>query len=316
MKIGIVAENRPLEKRVVMRPTELAEIADHHEILVETGAGESVGFLDFEYEEVGAKIVSKEKAYQADLVLRIKEATPKEIALMKPGAILMCMMHLRCNIELERAIKRRKIIAIPLENLKYPFGYRRVEAVVDSGRIGTEYGFKLWGKDPAKALVKIMGYGNMAVGAIRCAARKRARIEILNRTHFTEMDKYLRGTDILIDAVNRPFRRNVKKEPAFVTRKMLKLLKKGSVVVDLVSNPVGHAPVATMKPTYLNNPYYIVDGIYHTAMWGWPAMEPETITKRYSIQIAPILKEIADKGLNNGTPEYIQKAINSAKKLY
>ena len=316
MKIGIVAENRPLEKRVAMRPTELAEIADHHEILVETGAGEGVGFLDFEYEEVGAKIVSREKAYQADLVLRIKEATPAEITLMKPGAILMCMMHLRCNIELERAIKRKKLIAIPLENLKYPFGRRRVEAVVDSGRIGTEYGFKLWGKAPATATVKIMGYGNMAVGAIRTAARKLARVVILNRRNFTEMEKHLPGTDILIDAVNRPFRRNVKKEPAFVTRKMLKLLKKGSVIVDLVSNPVGHAPVATMKPTYLNNPYYIIDGIYHTAMWGWPAMDPETITKRYSIQIAPILREIADKGLNNGTPEYLQKAIDSAKKLY
>ncbi|MBU1026895.1 MAG: hypothetical protein KKA31_04105, partial [Candidatus Margulisbacteria bacterium] len=208
---------------------------------------------------------------------------------------------------LEEAMRKRKLIVIPLENLKGPFGVRKVEAILDSGRIGMEYGFKLWGKDPAKAQVKIMGYGNMAMGAIRCAARKFASIEILNKRHFSEMGKHLPGTDILVDAVNRPFRREVKKEPPFVTRKMLKLLKKGSVIVDLVSTPLHHAPVETMRPTDLIRPYYMVDGIYHTALWGWPGMEPETVAKRYSIQVVPIIREIINKGIDHA-PTYIKNA--------
>ena len=259
MKIGIVAENRPREKRVVMRPLELAKIVDSdHEVLVERGAGEGVRISDYEYEEIGAHIVTKEEAYACDIVLRIKEPSFAEIKLMKARSILISMLHLRCRPKLEAALRRKKLIAIPMENLKDAFGNRRVEAVLDSGRIGMEYGFKLWKKNPATARVKIMGYGNVAVGAIRCAARKFAQVEILNKQQIKEMAKHIPGTDILVDGLNRPYRRDVKKEPFFVKRKMLKLFKKGSVIVDLVSNPENHAPIETMRPTTLVDPYYMV----------------------------------------------------------
>jgi alanine dehydrogenase len=301
MKIGIAKENRPLEKRVVISPPELAKIAAKHEVIVEKDAGIGIGIGNSEYEKIGAKIGSPEEVYGSELIVRIKEPVDKEIALMKDGAILFSMMHIRCNIPLENSLKAKKMIGIPMEFVKDAFGKRLIEAVEDSGRIGMEYGFKLWGKDPESANVKIMGYGNISVGAIRCASRKRANVTILNRKHFPEMEKYLPGTDILVDAVNRPFRREVKKEPLFVTRKMLKLLTKGSVCVDLVSSPEGHAPIETMVPTYMDKQYYMVDGIYHTSLWGWPALEPENIAKRYSIQVAPIILEIADKGIDNAS---------------
>ena len=308
MKTGVAAENRSREKRVILQPEELKSIASFHKVLVEKGAGMGVGILDSEYENVGARIVSREEDYASDLVIRIKEPSFDEIELMRPGSIIMSMMHLRCRPKLEAAIKKQGLIVISLENLKDPLGNRLVEAVLDSGRIGMEYGFKLWGKDPATCQVKIMGYGNMARGAIRCAARKLAKVEVLNRSQFTEMEKHIHGTDILVDAVNRPYRREVEKEPPFVTRKMLKLFKKGSVIVDLVSNPEKHAPVESMRPTTLNDLHYVVDGIYHTSCWGWPGLEPVKISKRYSKQVAPILKEIADKGIDNA-PDYIKKAM-------
>ncbi len=312
MKIGIAAENRALEKRVILRPSELNDIASSHEVIVEKGAGLGVGFPDSEYEKIGAKIGSQKEVYGCELVVRIKEPNKEELSLMQPGSIIMSMMHLRCSAELKANIKKQGLIAIPIENIKDPLGGRKVEALFDSGRIGMEFAFKLWGKDPATCNVKIMGYGNLSFGAIRCAARKFARIEILNRSHFGEMEKHIRGTDILVDAVNRPFRPEVEKEPAFVTRKMLKLLKKGSVIVDLVSNPVNHAPVETMRPTTLDDLYYVVDGIYHTSCWGWPGLEPDYITNRYSIQIAPIIKEIANSGVNN-LPSYIKQVAIEPK---
>ncbi|MFC1768111.1 hypothetical protein ACFLZ2_06200 [Candidatus Margulisiibacteriota bacterium] len=308
MKIGIPAENRPSEKRIILRPQEVAVLASSHEVIVEKGAGIGVGFSDADYEKAGAKIGSREEAYGCELVVRIKEPKENELKLIKPGAIVMTMMHLRCSLQLRANLQDRKIIAIPLENLKDPFGKRVVEAVNESGRIGMEYGFKLWGKDPKTCRVKIMGYGNMSVGAFQTAARAGAKVEILNRRHFQEMEKHIPGTDILIDAVNRPYRAEVKKEPPFVTRDMLKLFKKGSVIVDLVSNPENHAPVETMRPTTLDDLYYVVDGIYHTSCWGWPGLEPDSIVKRYSLQLTPILKEIADKGIDN-TSEMIKAAI-------
>jgi len=308
MKIGIAAENRPKEKRVIIQPPEINEIASRHEVIVEKGAGLGIDISDKAFMEAGCKIGSSREVYLCDLVVRIKEPSFKEIKMMRPGSIIMSMMHLRCRPKLEDALRKQKLIAISLENLKDLLGRRMVEAVDDSGRIGMEYGFKLWGKDPKTANVKIMGYGNMAIGAIRCSSRKFAKVIVLNKRNFLEMDKHIPGTDILVDAINRPYRREVEKEPFLVTREMLKLFKPGSVIVDLVSNPENHAPVETMRPTTLNNLHYMVDGIYHTSCWGWPGLEPKTIAKRYSIQLKSILKDIADNGLN-GCDDLTKPAI-------
>ena len=298
MKIGIARENRPRERRVIIQPPEINKIAARHEVIIEKGAGLGIDIPDKAFIKAGCKIGQRKEVYSCDLVLRIKEPSFEEIEMMRPASIIMSMMHIRCRPKLEEALRKQRLIVIPLENLKDMFGKRRVEAVEASGRIGMQYAFKLWGKDPATANVKIMGYGNMAIGAIRCAARKFAKVKILNKKDFLQMDKYIPGTDILVDAVNRPYRREVAKEPPFVTREMLKLFKPGSVIVDLVSNPENHAPVETMHPTTLDNLYYMVDGIYHTSCWGWPGLEPKPIAKRYSLQLAPILKDIADNGID------------------
>lgn len=298
MKIGIAAENRPKEKRVIIQPPEINEIAARHEVIVEVGAGLGIDIPDKAFMEAGCKIGSRKEVYACDLVVRIKEPDFEEIKMMRPGSIIMSMMHIRCRPKLEDALRKQKLIVIPLENLKDLFGRRMIEAVDDASRIGMEYGFQLWGKDPATANVKIMGYGNMAISAIRCCARKFAKVEILNKKDFLRMDKHIPGTDILVDAVNRPYRREVDREPFFVTREMLKLFKPGSVIVDLVSNPENHAPVETMRPTTLDNLYYMVDGIYHTSCWGWPGLEPKKIAKRYGLQLKPILKDLADNGID------------------
>jgi len=303
MRIGIAAENRPGEKRVIMQPSELKRIAKKNEVIIEKGAGLGIDIPDEAYIKAGCKIGSHEEVYGSDLVVRIKEPSFEEIKIMRPGTIIMSMMHIRCRPKLDEALHRQKLIVIPLENIKDPVGRRKIEAVEDSGRIGVEYGFKLWGKDPATATVKIMGYGNIAMGAIRCAARNFAEIQILNKKNFLEMEKHIPGTDILVDGINRPYRREVEEEPYFVTRDMLELFKPGSVIVDLVSNPEKHAPVQTMRPTTINDLHYVVDGIYHTSCWGWPGLEPKKIAKRYSLQLAPILKDLANKGLDKCSPQ-------------
>jgi len=298
VNIGIAKENRPEEKRVIIQPPDINRIAERHEVIVEKGAGLGIDITDKTFIEAGCKIGLRKDVYACNLVARIKEPNFEELAMMRPGSIIMSMMHIRCRPKLEEALRKQRLIAVPLENLKDSSGRRRVEAVDYSGHIGMDYGFKLWGKDPASANVKIMGYGKMAMGAIRCAARKFAKVTVLNKGDFLEMAKHIPGTDILVDGVNRPYQREVSKEPPFVTREMLKLFKPGSVIVDLVSNPENHAPVETMRPTTLDNLHYMVDGIYHTACWGWPGLKPKKIARRYSIQLAPILKDIAGNGLD------------------
>jgi len=309
VNIGIAAENRPNEKRVVLKPDELRAISSDHDVFVEKGAGLGIGIKDEDYKKCGTKVAAAEKVYSCQLVVRIKEPGEAELKLMKPGSVIMSMLHLPSNPELRNLLKKYKIGGIAMEEIKDQFDHRKIEALYYSGYLGMDKGFELWGKDPSKCLVKIMGYGNVAFGAIQCVARKFSRLEILNKGDFKDMAKHIPGTDILVSAINWPMKKRGKE--IFITRDMLKLFKKGSVLLDLISNPEGQSPIETMHPTYLDDISYVVDGVIHTSCWSWPGLDPVGISQRYSKQIAPILKEIADKGFGN-LPEYIAKATHLA----
>ncbi|MDP8229767.1 MAG: hypothetical protein P9L93_01530 [Candidatus Gorgyraea atricola] len=305
MNIGIAAENRPNEKRVILRPDELKEIASNHDAFVEKGAGKGIGVEDSAYEKIGAKIVDAKKVYSCSLVVRLKEPNEEELKMMKPGSAIMSMLHLPGNPSLRDLLKKYKITGIAMEGIKDSFGNRKIEALHESGYIAMEEGFRLRGKEPSGCVVKVMGYGSLAFGAIQCAARKFAKVEILNKKDFKEMQKHIPGTDILVNAINWPMERRGKE--LLVTRDMLKLFQKGALILDLVSNPPGQSPIETMHPTYLDNISYEVDGVIHASCWGWPGLDPVGISSRYSMQVAPILREIADKGLDN-LPDYVKKA--------
>lgn len=307
MDIGIARENRPEELRVVLRPEELRDIAASHSVIVEQGAGEGIGIKDSSYEDVGARIAEKKEVYACSLVVRLKEPEEEELALMKPGSVIFSMMHLPGNHHLRDLLKKYRIIAIAMDEVENPLGEREIEALHQTGYLGMEKGFELWGGEPSECVVKIMGYGHLAYGAIQCAARRFARIIILNKHDFKNMPEHIPGTDILVNAINWPMEKRGKE--FIITRDMLILFKKGAILLDLISNPPGQSPIETMHPTTLDNISYIVDNIIHTSCWGWPGVDPVNISKRYSLQVTPILKEIADTEIDN-LPEYIRLATH------
>ena len=308
MDIAIARENRPNEKRVILRPDELKEITDKHSVFVERGAGEGIGIKDSDYKEIGAEIADAKKIYSCSLVVRLKEPNEEELSLMKRGSAIMSMLHLAGNRALRDLLKRYKITGIAMEEIKDQFGHRMIETLYYAGYLGMEKGFELWGQDPSTCHVKIMGYGNVAFGAIQCAARKSARLEILNKEDFKDMKRHIPETDILVNAVKWPMKKRGRE--FLITRDMLGLFKKGAVILDLISNPEGQSPIQTMHPTYLDRISYVVDGIIHASCWSWPGLDPVNISRRYSMQVAPILKDIADKGLNN-LPKYIKQATRT-----
>jgi alanine dehydrogenase len=311
MNIGIAKENRPEEKRVVIRPKELKKIALSHSVFVEQGAGLGIGIKDEEYIKAGAEIASKEKTYSCPLVVRLKEPIEEELSLMKPGSFIMSMMHLGGNLELKTLLEKHKVTGIPLDKIPDDLGRRKVEALHQTGYLGMEKGFELWGKDPSKCKVKIMGFGNLAYGAIHCAGDKSAKsIKVLTIKDFKNMKDHIPGTDILVNAINWPH--HLRGKEFIITRNMLKLFKKNAVICDLISNPEGQSPIKTMRPTSLSDISYEVDGIIHTSCWGWPGLDPVNISKRYSLQIAPIIEKIADKGFAKA-PKELKEVMHPPK---
>ena len=97
MKIGVPKEVKSSEFRVGATPhTVKAFLAKGHEVVIQTKAGEKIGFTDEMYKEAGAKIVPTiEDVYSyAEMIIKVKEPQPEEFPLLKEGQILFTYLHL------------------------------------------------------------------------------------------------------------------------------------------------------------------------------------------------------------------------------
>lgn len=307
MKIGLARDERKLEKRVALRPEELAPIARRHQVLVERGAGLGVDITDEDYARAGAEVVRKEKVYACPLVVKLREPNEAELRLMRPGSVVFSMLHLFNRLLLTKQLRRHRVNGIAMEKIKDRLGERMIEDLHELGYAGMMKAFELWGGRPERAVVKIMGSGRIALGAVQAASRREARVLLLNRRDINEMEHHLPGTDILVDGLTWP--EELRGKVYIATRSMLKLMNHGAAVIGLVSNPSGKYPVETMHPTSLSQISYRTAGVLHAACWGWSGLDPINVTRRYSIQIAPVLSDIASAGGDyHRLPEYVRAA--------
>ena len=97
MKIGIPKEIKEAERRVAATPAGVKAFTDHgHKVFVERGAGIGSGFRDEEYIKAGATILDNADDVwaEADMVMKVKEPIGPEFDRMKPGQILLSLIHI------------------------------------------------------------------------------------------------------------------------------------------------------------------------------------------------------------------------------
>ncbi|MFM7193729.1 MAG: Re/Si-specific NAD(P)(+) transhydrogenase subunit alpha, partial [Bacteroidota bacterium] len=116
MKIGVIRETKPYEKRVALSPDSVKQLVKKgHAVLVEQGAGETSNFSDADFTSAGAAIGSKADALKAELVLKVNPLTAEEIGGMEPGASCISLMYAWSNKALVDALNARKITAFSMD---------------------------------------------------------------------------------------------------------------------------------------------------------------------------------------------------------
>ena len=199
MIIGILKEINRNEKRVVLRPREVAKIIRAgHKVLVETKAGNGVIFFDKDYENAGAKIVNSEEVYsKSDMLLKLRSPTDNEFKKIK-DKILFSMLHTTQNPKRIRFIKDNNVSAIEMESIKNPFNERYVDATDITGEIGVLYSTRFLKKMPQEANVLILGYGRVGSAAIEMCNKLNMRVKILRKDEYKHLDHFMIGKDIII----------------------------------------------------------------------------------------------------------------------
>ena len=112
-----------------------------------------------------------------------------------------------------------------------------------------------------------------------------------------DLNKLVSEADLLVGGVLIPGA----EAPKLVTKDMLKLMKRGSVIVDVAIDQGGC--VETSKPTTHGDPTYIVDDVVHYCVANMPGGVPRTSTLALNKATLPFLVKLANKGYQKALGE-------------
>lgn len=327
MIIGIPKEIKRQEGRVSLTPAAVRQLKRYpHEILVEKEAGVGSGFSDHAYSEAGALIVNEhgEVFERAELIVKVKEPLPEEYNLIRSHHILFTYLHLAANRPLTDALLHSGARCVAYETVEVKGRLPLLEPMSEiAGRMSVIVGGFLLGKHhggngvllggvpgvlPGKVVV--LGGGTSGINAARMALGLGADVTILEVDHermrFLDLSlqssntlfsseasltDLLPATDLLIGAVLVPGA----KAPRLVNRAMLRLMKPGSVVVDIAVDQGGC--IETTRPTTHADPTYVEEQILHYCVANMPGAYARTATQALTNVTFRYVEEIANHGL-------------------
>src|SRR6058998_3702338 len=328
MIVGVPREIKTAENRVALVPAGVESLVGAgHTVLVEQGAGLGSGFSDDAYRAAGATLVTRagDVWSKSEMVVKVKEPIEPEWPCMRKGQVVFTYFHFAASEALTRAVIKSGIVAIAYETVQLTSGELPLLTPMSevAGRMAVQEGAKylekvyggsgvLLGGVPGvlPAEVLIIGGGVVGANAAKMAAGLGAHVTLLdlsldrlryladilppnvdplfsNRHNLVEQ---LRKADLVIGAVLLLGA----KAPKLVRRDDLKLMKPGSVIVDVAVDQGGC--IETIKPTTHESPTYVVDGIIHYGVANMPGGVPRTSTLALTNATFAYAMQLANKG--------------------
>ena len=336
MKVGCVKEIKNNEFRVGMTPSNVKSYVNAgHEVLIEKDAGVGSGFSTEEYEKAGAKILdtAKEVWDSCDMMIKVKEPLPEEYAYFRKDLILFTYLHLAADRPLTDAMLSSGVKGVAYETLIERNRSIPLLAPMSqiAGRLSIQEGAKYLEKPfggsgvllsgvpgTPKAKVVILGAGTVGTNACKIAVGMGADVTImdinLERLAYLDdvfgariqtlystdanIEEALSTADLVIGSVLIPG----KAAPKLIKREYLKLMKPGSLIVDVAVDQGGCCE--TTKVTYHDNPTFEVDGVVHYCVGNMPGAVPRTSTIALTNATLKYGLMIASKGLEEACRGY------------
>jgi alanine dehydrogenase len=328
MLVGVPREVKDNEFRVGLTPSAVRELRSHgHAIIVETGAGAGIDLDDELYRAAGAEIVSEASDVfaRADLVVKVKEPQPQEIAMLRKGQVLFTYLHLAPDAGQTQGLLKSGCVGIAYETVTDERGGLPLLAPMSevAGRMSIQAGAHALEKEaggrgvllggvpgvpPAKVVV--LGGGVVGMNALRMALGLEADVTVIDRslprlkeldlafapalrTRYATVDaieESVLAADLVIGAVLLPGGT----APRLVTREMVRGMRRGSVIVDVSIDQGGC--FETSRPTTHSNPTYVVDDVVHYCVTNMPGAVARTSTFALNNATLPFTLALADKG--------------------
>ena len=328
MKIGVPREIKPQENRIGLTPESVKSLVSNgHKVLIENNGGFEAGFDNDQYKSAGAKIVEKAADIYSDaeIIVKVKEPLSNEVKMIRENQIVFTYLHLAAAKELTQGLINSKAICIAYETVTDNNGRLPLLAPMSAvaGRMSVQAGAHcleknqngrglLLGGAPGVegGTVVILGGGVVGENAATIATGMQAKVHIVDKSEKrlkqltdifgnkiipeqsdnVDLKKLISKADLLVGGVLIPGA----EAPKLVTKDMLKLMKRGSVIVDVAIDQGGC--VETSKPTSHADPTYIVDDVVHYCVANMPGGVPRTSTLALNKATLPFLSRLAKDG--------------------
>ncbi len=328
MLVGVPKEIKAHEYRVGLVPGSVRELVHHgHKVIVESGAGAGIGFADDAYRAAGAEVAPDAKAAfaAADMIVKVKEPQPGEIAALRKGQILFTYLHLAADKAQTEGLIRSGATCIAYETVTDARGGLPLLAPMSevAGRMSVQVGAHCLEKEQggagillggvpgvAAAKVVILGGGVSGTNAARMAMGMEAYVTVIDRSlpRLNELDMQFGAqlhtlfstvenienevvaADLVIGAVLVPGGA----APKLVTADMVKRMRPGSVMVDIAIDQGGC--FETSRPTTHAKPTYVENGVIHYCVTNMPGAVARTSTFALNNATLPFVLALADKG--------------------
>ena len=330
MKIGVPREIKPQENRIGLTPESVKTLTSHgHEVLIENNGGYEAGFDNDQFKSVGAKIVDKAEDIfnDAEIIVKVKEPLSNEVKMIRENQIIFTYLHLAAAKELTQGLINSKSVCIAYETVTDKNGRLPLLAPMSAvaGRMSVQAGAHCLeknqkgrgvllggapGGEPAE--VVILGGGVVGENAAIIATGMKANVHIVDKSEArlnqlseifgdkitpqlsdkADLEKLVTNCDLLVGGVLIPGA----EAPKLVTKKMIKNMKRGSVIVDVAIDQGGC--VETSKPTTHAEPTFIVDDVVHYCVANMPGGVPRTSTIALNNATLPFLLKLANDGYN------------------
>ena len=335
MRIGVPKEIKPQENRIGLTPDSVKTlVSEGHEVLVENNGGFEAGFDNDQYKNAGAKIIEKAADIfnDAEIIVKVKEPQKVEVEMIRENQIVYTYLHLAAAKELTQGLVKSKSINIAYETITDDNGRLPLLAPMSAvaGRMSVQAGAHCLeknqkgrgvllggapGGEPANVL--ILGGGVVGENAATIATGMKAKVHVVDKSEARlkqlveifgnkiipeqsdkiDLKKLVAEADLIVGGVLIPGA----EAPKLVTKDMLKLMKRGSVIVDVAIDQGGC--VETSKPTTFNDPTFIVDNVVHYCVANMPGGVPRTSTIALNKATLPYLVKLANKGYQKALGE-------------
>ncbi len=335
MRIGVPKEIKPQENRIGLTPDSVKTlVSEGHEVLVENNGGFEAGFDNDQYKNAGAKIIEKAADIfnDAEIIVKVKEPQKVEVEMIRENQIVYTYLHLAAAKELTEGLVKSKSINIAYETITDDNGRLPLLAPMSAvaGRMSVQAGAHCLeknqkgrgvllggapGGEPANVL--ILGGGVVGENAATIATGMKAKVHVVDKSEARlkqlvemfgdkiipeqsdkiDLKKLVAEADLIVGGVLIPGA----EAPKLVTKDMLKLMKRGSVIVDVAIDQGGC--VETSKPTTFNDPTFIVDNVVHYCVANMPGGVPRTSTIALNKATLPYLIKLANKGYQKALSE-------------